>query len=305
MNSYSLVIPTYNAARFMPALLDKIKDLSLSDRCVDVVFIDSMSTDSTRDLIQSHGYVCYPIDKNNFDHGGTRSLAASLTAGEIVVFLTQDACPVSQADIEALVDVFTNSCVGAAYGRQLPYPDASPFAKHLRHFNYPDNPYVVSYADKARYGIKTAFLSNSFAAYRRKAMDEIGWFKPKLILGEDMYAGAVLLNKGYSIAYQPKARVYHSHNYTCSQEFRRYFDIGAFHTLENWMLEQFGQPESEGMKYVLTEIQSLLSQRKPHYIALSLWRNFLKYIAYKLGRSHRLFPLVIKKRLSMHPSWWS
>jgi len=51
------------------------------------------------------------------------------------------------------------------------------------------------------YGIKTAFLSNSFSAYRKKALQEIGWFKDNLILGEDTYAGAKLLLKGYKIAY--------------------------------------------------------------------------------------------------------
>ncbi|BBI49658.1 hypothetical protein HORIV_20790 [Vreelandella olivaria] len=66
-----------------------------------------------------------------------------------------------------------------AFGRQLPHPDASPIAAHARYFNYPDESRVVATADIPRLGIKTAFLSNSFAAYRREALSARAGF-PKV-----------------------------------------------------------------------------------------------------------------------------
>jgi len=44
-------------------------------------------------------------------------------------------------------------------------------------------------------------------------LEEIGWFREKLIMGEDTFAGARMLLAGYKIAYVADAQVYHSHNY--------------------------------------------------------------------------------------------
>ena len=83
--------------------------------------------------------------------------------------------------------------------------------------------------------MKTAFNSNSFAAYRRKALKDVGGFPINTILSEDMYVTAKMLLKNWSVAYCADAKVYHSHNYTIWQEFKRYFDIGVFHAKEAWI----------------------------------------------------------------------
>ena len=43
--------------------------------------------------------------------------------------------------------------------------------------------------------MKTAFNSNSFAAYRRKALKDVGGFPINTILSEDMYVTAKMLLK--------------------------------------------------------------------------------------------------------------
>ena len=85
-------------------------------------------------------------------------------------------------------------------------------------------------------GIKAAFLSNSFAAYRRSALESVGGFPSDTIFGEDTFAAAKMLLNGWKIAYSAEATVYHSHNLTFIEEFRRYFDIGVFHSREKWFM---------------------------------------------------------------------
>ena len=65
-------------------------------------------------------------------------------------------------------------------------------------------------ADREALGIKTAFLSDSFAAYRCDALADVGGF-PDVPACEDMYVGAKLLQAGYTIVYAAEAQVYHSH----------------------------------------------------------------------------------------------
>lgn len=302
MKSYSIFIPTYNASNYLPGLLKKID--TLTDK---ICIVDSNSHDTTVDIARNQGVKNITIiNTDDFDHGGTRALAkCTTTDSEIVVFLTQDATPVSSKDIERLLTAFEDSSVAAAYGRQLPYDDASLFGEHLRQFNYPNQGYVRSFKDKNSFGIKTTFISNSFAAYRRSAMDDIDWFKKGLILGEDTFAAAKLMLKGYKVAYVPEAKVYHSHNYTIIEEFKRYFDIGAFHTMEDWILEEFGNAEGEGMRFIKSEIKLILSRNKFNLIPEWFLRNLMKYSGYKLGRIYRLIPLPIIQKLSMHHRWWN
>jgi glycosyltransferase involved in cell wall biosynthesis len=216
-----------------------------------------------------------------------------------LVYLTQDALPYNEYAIENIIKPFTDDReIGATFGRQLPYPQASVFAEHLRLFNYPDTSYTRVLDDKKKYGIKTAFLSNSFAAYRKSALKEIGYFKSGLPFGEDACAGTKILLKGYKIAYVAEAMVLHSHNYTAWQDFRRYFDMGVFHRAENWLLKEFGKAEGEGIRYAKSEFRFLLRKRKFYLFPEFILRTLMKYLGYKLGTGYeRVRPLVAKTKL--------
>jgi len=300
-----VIVPTYNAAKYLDGLLGSIEDCS-ANSINSVYFVDSSSSDGTAELIRQRGFEnVTEIEASDFDHGGTRGGIAKASRGDIVVFLTQDALLADEFSIEKLVSVFEDPKIGAAYGRQLPYEWTNRFGEFLRKFNYPDESYVRAYSDKDKFGIKVAFLSNSFAAYRREYMDEIGWFKNNLILGEDAYAGAKLLKLGYKIAYVADAVVYHSHSYTILQEFKRYFDIGVFHRMEYWLIEEFGKPEGEGLRYIKEELRFLIKKNDYLLIVVSFFRNIFKYLGYKLGINYHRLPDWLIKRISMHHRWWN
>ena len=297
----SLIIPTYNAASYLPTLLESLKQQSIDFECI---IIDSSSWDETVTLLTPYADTIIRINKDEFDHGGTRTKAAKIASGEILIYLTQDATPVNIHSFKTLIQAFDNPHVAAAYGRQLPYPKTNLFGTHLRLFNYPKLSYVRTLKDKSIYGIKTTFLSDSFAAYRKSSMQEVFYFKENLIVGEDSYIGAKLLLKGYSLAYVSEAMVYHSHTYTPFQECQRYFDIGVFHQQESWLLETFGKPEGEGMRYIKSEFSYLLTQHAYVKIPEFILRNGLKFLGYKLGKFHFLLPSKLIQKLSMHPQWW-
>lgn len=278
----SVIIPTFNAEKYLPNLFEVLS--RLRQRGCEIIVIDSSSDDNTELLARQSADRFVSVDRAAFRHGGTRTEAAQVADGEILVFLTQDALPVNEESIERLIAVFEDEKVGAAYGRQLPYPHENPFGEHLRLFNYGTVSYRRSYGDKQKHGIKTAFLSDSFAAYRRSALEEIGWFKKELNFGEDMHAGGRLLASGFTLAYVADAQVFHSHSYTLRQEFSRYFETGRFHRQESWLLETFGSPEGEGLRFVKSEWVFLMKKRLFHLLPLSLARNVVKLLGYKAGR---------------------
>jgi rhamnosyltransferase len=299
---YSIVIPTRNAGARWEQVIDGILRQSPPPR--QVLVIDSESHDETRVQAQAAGFLVHTIQASDFSHGGTRNLALDiLHAVPVIVYLTQDAIPDTPLAIARLLAAFAEDDVACAYGRQLPHQDATPLAAHARLFNYPPHSSVRCWQDRQRLGIKAAFLSNSFAAYRRECLRLAGGFPENAILSEDMLVAAKLLQAGYRVTYRADALVRHSHNYSPWQEFQRHFDIGAFHAQESWLLAQFGAPEGEGLRFILSEQRYLLA-RAPWLLPLSWLNTLMKYAGYRMGRNCNFIPARIKSTLSMHPGHW-
>jgi len=302
-NTATVVIPTQNAGRHIPGLLDSLQAQTLKP--AQIIVVDSESTDQTVQLARSQNCKVITIKRSDFDHGTARNLPFSKIQTEFVIYLTQDALPCDKYAVENIIRPLSDDeKAGAAFGRQLPYPDASFFAEHLRLFNYPENSYERILNDKKKYGIKTAFLSNSFAAYRRSVLEEIGYFKSDLIFGEDTLAAAEILLKGYKIAYAADAKIFHSHNYTVLQDFKRYFDMGVFHKTENWLLNEFGSAKGQAFEYVKSEFRSLLKRKKFSLLPVFVLRNFMKHLGYNLGLQYNRLPIKIARQFSMNQQWW-
>lgn len=220
------------------------------------------------------------IPRKDFNHGEARQFSVGLVPdAEIVVFLTQDALLQAPDSILTLCKVFEDESVGAAYGRQLPHHDAGPLGTHARIFNYPQKSRYTSLADADNLGIKAVFISNSFAAYRPRALKAVGGFPDNVILGEDTYVAAKMLLAGWHIYYCAEAQVCHSHNYSMSEEFRRYFDTGVFHAREYWLLKSFGKIDGEGSRFVKSEIRYLW-RNAPKIIPVALLHTLFKYTGY-------------------------
>ncbi len=298
----AVIVPTLNAAgdwqRFSQALLANIS--------ADMVLIlDSESTDGTVELAETAGFQTRLIPREQFNHGGTRQLGVEICPdAEVVVFLTQDAPLADSTAIPTLLRAFEDSTVGVAYGRQLPRPEANPIEAHARLFNYPEQSSLRVLADREQLGFKSIFISNSFAAYRRTSLMKVGGFRKDVIFGEDTVAAAELLLAGWKIAYVAEAKVYHSHSYTWWQEARRYFDIGVLHAREAWLRREFGGAGREGARFVRSELSHLWLGAW-WLIPSALLRTALKWIAYRLGRMESKLNLYWKRRLSMHPKFWS
>jgi rhamnosyltransferase len=304
LDNVAVLVPTYNPG---PLWLDFLAGLQAQTSAPAHCWVlDSESNDGSLAKTAQAGMVVHPVERKHFNHGGTRQWGIDrLPAGvEFVVFLTQDAVLVDPEAIGCLLSGFSDPAVAAVYGRQLPHPDASQIAAHARLFNYPAQSQTRRWSDKDRLGIKACFLSNSFAAYRLSALREVGGFSSRVIVGEDTHLAARLLQQGHAIRYEAQALVYHSHNYSLTNEFTRYFDTGVFHHDENWMIRDFGKAGREGLRFLKSEIR-FLARHAPWRLPEALLRTALKALAYRLGCTHTRWPLALKKQLSMHKGFWA
>ncbi len=244
------------------------------------------------------------IKKEEFNHGGTRHMAAEMLHGAFLLFLTQDAVPADSHLIENLRAAFEDERVCAAYARQLPAEDCSVLERYTRSFNYGTESRVSTKEDLTRLGIKTFFCSNVCAMYRRSAYEELGGFERRTIFNEDMIFAGRLIQSGKAVAYCADARVIHSHNYSNMQQFRRNFDLGVSQAEHPEIFE--GIPsEGEGIRMVKQTAAYLLRSRKIWLLPDLVIKSGFKYAGYRLGKSFRHLPRRMILFCTMDRGYWS
>ena len=303
-----VVIPTYKPGKKFSRLL---KMLQRQTWPVGKIIV--MNTEKS--FWNEHGFEgiknleVHHLTKEEFDHGETRNRGMRFSRADIVVFMTDDAVPADEHLIEALVKAFEQrgpegEAVIMAYARQLPDKDCPLAERYTRSFNYPEESCVKTRADLEQMGIKTFFASNVCCAYDREKFWFQGGFIRRTIFNEDMiFAGKALLQDDYAVAYAAGARVIHSHNYNCRQQFKRNFDLAVSQADHP---ELFGcvRSESEGIRLVKSTAHFLIRRGKPWLVPGLLVKSGFKFLGYRAGKCYRLLPKWLILKLTMNREYW-
>lgn len=300
--SVEVLIPTYRPGIELEELLNKLENQTYPLKNIKIVNTDRSLWDFGIEERHPRIRVSH-ISREAFDHGGTRRKMAGESNSDIMVFMTQDAVPANEFVIEALVRALEQPKVRAAYARQLPNEECREGEKYTRLFNYPPKSRIKTKADLPELGIKTYFCSNVCAAYDKKTYEELGGFVEKTIFNEDMIYASKVIKAGYGIAYAASAKVVHSHNYTCSQQFHRNFDMGVSQAQYPEVFE--GVPaEGEGIRLVKKTAGHLISQHMWLALPELFAQSVCKYAGYRMGKRYRKLSQKTVLRCTMNPGYW-
>ena len=298
-----LIIPTYKPGeKFKKSLKRLAQQTRKPDR---IILINTEAQYFDEEMIRPYDNVeVHHIKKENFDHGATRDYGASLAEdADILMFMTDDAIPKDKYLVENLIKAFNDPKVSAAYGRQMADPKKNYIEYYTRIFNYPEESRIKRREDLDTLGIKTFFCSNVCSAYRKTDYDAMGGFEHKTIFNEDMiYAGKIVL-KGYLVAYQADARVFHSHNYGNVEQFKRNFDLAVSQADHP---EIFGtvKSEKEGICLVKNTARYLCKIHKPWLVVDLVIKSGFKFLGYRTGKIYKRLPKKIILACTMNPSYW-
>lgn len=300
MSTCTIIIPTLNAAKDLQANLAVIKSFEPK---IPVLIVDSESTDQTVVIAQDLGAEVLPIKRTCFNHGATREQARKTVSTKFVVMMTQDALPVNEDFLARLLaPLIQDDKVAVSYARQLPNDGAKVLEAFPRQYNYAEDNQIRSLEDIAHYGVYTFFCSNSCAAYRNSALNEIGGFKP-VLTNEDYFAVAALLQKGHNIAYAADSLVKHSHCYSLKQEFQRYFDTGYVRAENPIIQDLVGQAEARGVGFASSLLKKILREQ-PRLLPYVILQCGVKFLGYRVGFYGRYLPDWLKIKLSMQSYYW-
>ena len=112
-----------------------------------------------------------------------------------------------------------------------------------------------------------------------------------------------MVKKGYEVAYTAEAKVYHSHNYSCSQQFHRNFDLGVSQAEHPEVFE--GVPsEGEGVRLVKKSLSYLLKTGHIWMIPGLFFQSASKYAGYFLGKKYQKLPERLILFCTMSPEYW-
>jgi glycosyltransferase involved in cell wall biosynthesis len=251
LRSVSVVVPVKDGARYLRELLDAVfAQRDAAPAGLDVLVIDSGSTDGSVAIARAAGAQVLEIEPATFGHGRTRNLGAERTTGDVIAFLTQDATPLPGwlAALQSGFDLAAD--VGAVYGPHKAREDTSPMiARELDAFFAghagPDGgPSLQREGDDA-------YLSNVNAAYRRDCWEAIRF--PDVPYSEDQGFARAMLGAGWAKAYVPGAAVLHAHDYPPVQFARRYFDE------YRGLRQTIGHVEGFGLRSAYRDVRSLVA----------------------------------------------
>jgi O-antigen biosynthesis protein len=312
----TVAIPVLDGARYLDEVLTAVRSQRI-DREVELLIVDSGSTDGSLEIAERHGATIHSIPKSEFSHGGTRNWMMSLARGDHVAFITQDATPAHDGWLAALMEGFEQADdVAAVFGPHIPRPDASHMIKSEmeRHFAvWGDGTETdVQRLDRTPAGLaayrgfpgRWSFLSDVNCAVAKWAWQRIPY--RTVPYAEDQLLGRELVEAGYAKVYHPRAGVIHSHDYPPGQFFRRYFD--EFRSLR----EVLGFVQPWGPKITLWDIRGLagadkrwLREQGVHGtalvkpLAISLRHHTLRMAGSIVGSRADRVPQRLRGRLSL------
>lgn len=244
------------------------------------------------------------VNKNEFDHGKTRHKASKFSKADFIIYMTQDALPKDKYLIERMIRPFEEEQTAVVYARQTAKEDADAIEIYTRIFNYPEKSIKKTKEDISLLGVKTFFSSNVCAAYRRTVYNELGGFNKKMIFNEDMLFAANVINNGYAVYYNAEAVVYHSHNYSWIQQFKRNFDIGVSQKEHSSVFEGISS-EKEGITLV-KNLLNFLAGRKEYFLAADfIIQCVFRYAGYFLGRHYNILPKKLILISTMNKNYWN
>lgn len=229
----SVVVGVRNEERFIEECIESLLKLNYPKDCYEIIIVDGMSTDKTRDLVQKYPVRLLLNERKNV--AAARNLGVESSKGDLVAFTDGD-CKVDPDWLKVLVYEMRNApddvvCVG---GPNLIFETDPVFGRVV---GYAQETFLGSGGSaQSKNSTKKHYvnsLPNCNAMYKKFAIKEVGGFDEKFIVGQDGDLNYRIGKKGHKFLYIPEAQVLHHRRGTLKSFSVRMFKYGM------WMAELF------------------------------------------------------------------
>lgn len=213
-DTISIVFRALNEEKFFERAILACKSQTLDDGLsMEIVLVDSGSTDRTLEIAEKHGLTIVHIPKSKFSFGRSLNWGCDAASGGYLAMISAHCIPAHDRWLQNLVQPLVDGDAVYSYGKQVG-DDHNKFSEKQLFAKY--------FGDRDRLQTEDFFVNNANSCVTREA-----WARHRFdeeVTGlEDMVLGKALVEDGDTIAYCAEAPVVHIHEESWSQVRRRYY----------------------------------------------------------------------------------
>jgi Glycosyltransferases, probably involved in cell wall biogenesis len=264
----SIVIRAYNEEKYIGRLLEGIRQQTIKD--VEIILIDSGSTDGTVSVAESFGARIVRILSSEFTFGRSLNLGIQAATRELIVIASAHVYPVYPDWLASLLYPLQNENVALAYGKQRA-PESAKFSEQQIYYQW--------YPDVSKPRQATAFCNNANAAIR-KSLWQQNPYDEALTGLEDLAWGKWAKEQGYDIAYVAEAEIVHVHHETLDGIFNRYRrEAMAFKKI-------YPEAHFNSYDFIRLTTMNILSDLWHAARERALWKNLSSIVQFRVMQFH-------------------
>jgi len=209
----SIVYRALNEEKWFASSLRAVQTQKLNGLTMEIVLVDSGSTDATLEIADDFGCRVTRIAKSDFSFGRSLNQGCNFASGKYLVFLSAHCIPEHDQWLQALIQPLLDGVASYTYGRQIGHEVSQFSEKQLFEKYFPENSLIPQ---------EGFFINNANAAILRDVWE--GSRFDEAVTGlEDMVLGKQLVESGHKLAYVAQAPVTHIHEESFRQTQWRYY----------------------------------------------------------------------------------
>lgn len=264
----SIIVRALNEAKFLPECLQKISEQNYGGP-VEVVVVDSGSTDDTVEIASDFGAKVINISKSVFTYGRSLNVGCEASSGECLVLLSAHCIPCDENWLKDLVNPLEEGISEYSYGRQLPRSGVSKFSEGMVFQKY--------YPEVGAIPQVGYFCNNANSAILRSTWKRLR-FNEKLTGLEDLELAKRLVDSGGTVSYVGSSAVEHIHEESWSRVKIRYereaaalvdiepsLNLSVSQALQLFVLSTFNDFRSMNKRCISTIFEIILYRACQYY----------------------------------------
>lgn len=202
----SIGIIAYNEEAFLPSLLDDMKAQKYPHELIEIVLIDSCSTDGTKAVMEKFQkenqdfYNIQVLDNPKKIQAAGWNVAIQNFTGDVLARIDAHTKVTPEYSLNVMKDITEGEMVVGGVRPAIIEKDTS-WANVLLQV---ENSLFGSSINSSRRSEEKAYVKTMFhAAYRREVLDKVGLFNEKLLRTEDNEFHYRIREAGYKLCYDP------------------------------------------------------------------------------------------------------
>jgi rhamnosyltransferase len=229
----SIVTRTKNEEQHLEAFFQAISKQSIAP--LEVIVVDNDSSDRSKEICEAWGAkVIHTVD---YLPGKALNLGISKATADHIAIISSHCIPANRDWLKNLCVPLEKDGIAGAYGRQVPTEKSKP--NDIRDL-------LTTFPNESRIQFTDPFFHNANSVVRRQIWEKYP-FDNEVTNIEDRVWAKLVIERGFQLAYNPEAIVFHEHGINHDGDKDRAFKISKvlavqnlypINEIENWFYER-------------------------------------------------------------------